>query len=114
MQYYQHSYTCDQVLHLISDEVWRELRANRTFNQPQDPETSHGKITRRVMRYEIDRQVMSYAESGQMTKGEISQAIVDRMSFAYRLEPAFVRKPLHETKVRTPTVVRKEIESHYL
>jgi hypothetical protein len=119
MQHYPHSYTSDPVraLHLISDAVWRELRANRTFNQPGDPETSHGKITRRVMRYEIGRQVMSYAESGQMTNGEISQAIVKRMSFTYRLEPARVRnlgEPQHETNARTPTVVRTEIKFHYL
>jgi hypothetical protein len=105
-----HSYTSDPVraLHLISDAVWRELRANRTFNQPGDPETSHGKMTRRVMRYEIGRQVMNYAESGQMTNGEISQAIVKRMSFIYRLELARVREPLHETGARTPTVVRND------
>ena len=105
-----HSYTSDPVraLHLISDAVWRELRANRTFDQPGDPETSHGQMTRRVMRYEIGRQVMSYAESGQMTNGEISQAIVKRMSFMYRLEPARLREPMHETRARTPTVVRND------
>jgi hypothetical protein len=111
-----HSYTSDPVraLHLISDAVWRELRANRTFDQPEDPETSHGKMTRRVMRYEIGRQVMSYAESGQMTNGEISQAIVKRMSFIYRRlrGPApfwKVAETLHETSTRTPTVIRKEL-----
>jgi hypothetical protein len=105
-----HSYTSDPVraLHLISDAVWRELRANRTFDQPEDPETLHGKMTRRVMRYEIGRQVMSYAQSGQMTNGEISQAIVKRMSFIYQLEPARVRKPFHDTGARTPTVVRND------
>jgi hypothetical protein len=105
-----HSHTSDAVraLHLISDAVWRELRANRTFDQPGDPETSHGKMTRRVMRYEIGRQVMSYAESGQMTNGEISQAIVKRMSFIYRLKPARIQKPFHETGARTPTVFRND------
>jgi hypothetical protein len=105
-----HCYTSDplRALHLISDAVWRELRANRTFDQPGDPETSHGKMTRRVVRYEIGRQAMSYAESGQMTNGEISQAIVKRMSFMYRLKPARLRQPMHETRARMPTVVRND------
>jgi hypothetical protein len=100
-------------LHIISDQVWRELKSNGTFNRPQDPETLHGKMTRDVVRYEIGRQAMSYAENGQMTDGEISQAIVKEISFRYRRlrGPAPFWKfgeTLHETSTRTPTVVRKE------
>jgi hypothetical protein len=100
-------------LHIISDQVWRELKSNGTFNRPQDPETLHGKMTRDVVRYEIGRQAMSYAENGQMTDGEISQAIVREISFTYRRlrGPAPFWKfgeTLHETSTRTPTVVRKE------
>jgi len=101
-------------LHNISDQVWRELKANGTFNRPEDPETLHGKITRGVVRYEIGRQVMSYAENAQMTDSEISQAIVKEISFTYRRlrGPApfwKVGETLHETSTRTPTVVRKEL-----
>jgi hypothetical protein len=100
-------------LHDISDHVWKELKANGTFNRPQDPETLHGKITRGVMHYEIGRQVMSHAENGQLTDSEISQAIVKEISFAYRSlwGPASFWKfgeTLHETSTRTPTVVRRE------
>jgi hypothetical protein len=82
---YPRSYSSNQLrpLHLISDQVWRELRTNGTFNRPKNPETAHGKITRRVMRFEIGRQVMSYAKNGQMTDSEISQAIVKGMSHTY-------------------------------
>jgi hypothetical protein len=100
-------------LHGISDQVWRELKANGTFNRPQEPETLYGKMTREVVRYEIGRQVMSHAEGGQMTDSEISQAIVKEISFTYRRlrGPAPFGKlgeTLHETSTRTPTVVRKE------
>jgi hypothetical protein len=98
---------------LISEQVWRALRANGTFNRPEDPETAHGKITHRVMRYEIGRQVMSYAENGQMTDKEISQAIVKGISFTYSTlrGPVPFRKlseALYETSAKTPTVVRKK------
>jgi hypothetical protein len=101
-------------LHVISDQVWRELKANGTFNRPQEPETLYGKITREVVRYEIGRQVMSYAENAQMTDSEVSQAIVKDISFTYRRlrGPApfwKVAETLHETSTRTPTVVRKEL-----
>jgi hypothetical protein len=98
-------------LHIISDQVWRELKSNGTFNRPQDPETLHGKITREVVRYEIGRQVMSYAENGQMTDSEISQTIIKEISFTYRRlrGPApFWKFGETETSTRTPTVVRKE------
>jgi hypothetical protein len=114
--YYSRSHNSDQLrpIHLISDQVWGELRANGTVDPSKDSETSHGKIARRVMHYEIGRQVRKYAENSQMTNGEISQAIVKGMSFSYRLEPAPFRKASErwrETAARTPTVVRKEIGS---
>jgi len=40
------------------------------------------------MRYEIGRQVMSYADDDQMIDGEITQAIVNRMGSSYWLEPS--------------------------
>jgi hypothetical protein len=61
------------------------LRDNGTFTGLTEPETSHGKIARRVMHYEIGRQVMGYSDDDQMTDGEITEAIVDRMSRSYRL-----------------------------
>jgi hypothetical protein len=73
-----------------------ELRDNGTFTGPPNPKTTHGKISRRVMRYEIGRQVISYADDDQMTDSEITQAIVNRMSSSYRLEPSVppaFRKP---------------------
>jgi hypothetical protein len=114
--YYSRSHSSDQLrpIHLISDQVWGELRANGTIDPFKNSETSHNKITHRVLRYEIGRQVRKYAENSQMTNGEISQAIVKGMSFSYRLEPAPFRKAgemLHTTAGRTPTVVRKEIGS---
>jgi len=63
-----------------SQRVCIPLRANGTFNGPTDPE-------RRVMRCEIGCQVMSYADNHQMTDGEITQAVVDRMSITYQFEP---------------------------
>ena len=117
--YVSRCHTSDQVrlLHLISNQVWRELRANGTFDPSHDSETSYSKLTRRVMRYEIGRQVMRYAENRQMTNGEISQAIVKGMSFSYRLETTPFRNAgegLRDTAPRTPTVVRKKVKSHYL
>jgi hypothetical protein len=100
-------------LHSISDQVWRELKSNGTFNRPKDPETLHGKIIREVVRYEIGRQVMSYAENGQMTDSEISQAIVKEIGFTYRRlrGPApFWKFGVHETSTRTPTVGRSRAE----
>ncbi len=74
-------------LQRISGQVWRKLSANGTLNGPKDPEPLHGKIARRVMHYEIGRQVMSYADNHRMTDGEITQAVVDRMSSTYGFEP---------------------------
>ena len=75
-------------LQRIFDQVWMELRANGTVSGPRYPDTLHGKIARRALRYETGRQVMSYADNHQMTDGEITQAIVKRMSITYRSEPA--------------------------
>ena len=74
-------------LQIIFDEVWMELRANGTVNEPKYPDTMHGKIALRVMRYEIGRQVMGYADHHHMTDGEIAQAVVKRMSITYRFKP---------------------------
>jgi hypothetical protein len=105
--HYPRSCSPDQIrtLQFIFDQICMELRDNGTFTGPPDPNTAHGKISRQVMRYEIGRQVMSYADDDQMTDGEITQAIVNRMSSSYRLEPSLnepptFRKPgaaLHET-----------------
>jgi hypothetical protein len=106
---------------IIFDHVWIELRANGTFNGPTVPETVHGKIAHRVMGYEIGRQVMRYADNHQMTDSEITEAVVSRMSIAYRLEAGsgeqVAFKPdvaRHQMSARTPTVVRKEVASYYL
>lgn len=74
-------------LQRISDQVWMKLSASGNFIGPTDPETMHGKIARRVMRYEIGRQVMSYADHHHMTDREITRAIVDRMSITYGSAP---------------------------
>ena len=71
----------------IFDKVWMELRANGTLGGLADPETMHGKIARRVMHYEIGRQVIRYAHSHEMTDGEITKAVVERMSITYGFEP---------------------------
>jgi hypothetical protein len=77
-------------LQRIFDRVWMELRANGTVSGPRHPQTSHGKIARRVICYEIGRQVMNYADDHQMTDAQIAQAVVRRMSLTYRFEPAFL------------------------
>lgn len=76
--------TRTRTLQPIFDQICIELRDNGTFTGLTDPETSHGKIARRVVRYEIGRQVMGYADDDQMTDGEITQEVVDRMSSSYR------------------------------
>jgi hypothetical protein len=106
---------------VIFDHVWIELRANGTFSGPTVPETVHGKIAHRVMGYEIGRQVMRYADNHQMTDSEITKAVVSRMSITYQLASGsggqVALKPdvaRHQMRARTPTVVRKEVASHYL
>ena len=106
---------------IIFDHILMELRANGTFSGPTVPETVHGKIAYRVMGYEIGRQVMKYAGNHQMTDSEITEAVVSRMSITYRLESGsggqVALKPdvaRHQMSARTPTVVRKEVTSHYL
>jgi hypothetical protein len=71
------------------------------------------------MRYEIERQVMRYAKNGLMTDGEIGQAIVKEISFTYQNMRGCAPfrtfgEALHEASARTPTVVRKDTQSHYL
>ncbi len=110
-----------RTLQSIFDHVWIELRANGTFSGPTVPETVHGKIAHRVMGYEIGRQVMRYADNHQMTDSEITKAVVSRMSITYQLASGsggqVALKPdvaRHQMRARTPTVVRKEVASHYL
>jgi hypothetical protein len=111
-----------RTLQSIFDHVWIELRSNGTFSGPTEPQTIHGKIAHRVMGYEIGRQVMRYADNHQMTDSEITNAVVSRMSITYRLESdsggqVALQKPdvaRRQMSARTPTVVRKEVTSHYL
>ena len=81
-------------LQRIMDQVWVELRANGTLSGPADPETAHGKIARRVMFYEIGRQVMSCANNHRMSEAEITRAVVKSVSLAYRLEPDSEPRPV--------------------
>jgi hypothetical protein len=109
-----------RTLQSIFDHVWMELRANGTFSGPTNPETVHGRIAHRVMGYEIGRQVMSYADNHQMTDSEITEAVISSMSITYRLEPGSSGRTFRkldaarQVSARTPTIVRKEVESHYL
>ena len=112
--HYPRSFISDHLhpLQPIFEEVWRELKDNGTFGPVEDqPKTAHGKMTYRVMRYEIACQVMSCAENGQMTDREIGEATVKGMSLTYRTSrgPASLRqrgKALRRTSAKTPTVVR--------
>jgi hypothetical protein len=64
---------------------------------------------------------MRYADNHQMTDSEITKAVVSRMSITYQLASGsggqVALKPdvaRHQMRARTPTVVRKEVASHYL